>query len=69
MLFIEDLCDQLNNLIIKKSFQTIPRQIKKIHKISIEDLAKTIKSFQNNFKTNYFFESENDSRKIYIKPI
>ena len=33
----------------------------------IEDLAKTIKSFQNNFKTNYFFESENELEKNLYK--
>ena len=68
LLFIEDLCDQLNNLIIKKDLSKLSLvKLKKIHKISIEDLAKTIKSFQNNFKTNYFFESENELEKNLYK--
>ena len=45
----------------------VGEKLKKIHKISIEDLAKTIKSFQNNFKTNYFFESENELEKNLYK--
>ena len=68
MLFIEDLCEQLNNLIIKQDFSKLSLvKLNKIQKISIEDLAKTIKSFQNNYKTNYFFESENELEKNLYK--
>ena len=65
LLYIDDLCQQLNNLIIKNdSIKFI--ELKNINKISIKDLANTIKNFKNNYKTKFLFQSKQSfERNLY----
>ena len=65
LLFIDDLCAQLNNLINQNpSCKFI--ELKNIHKISIKKLALTIKNFHPNLK-NVNFLNSNDllERKLF----
>lgn len=56
LLFIDDLCKQLNNLILRKDSRKFI-ELENIHKISIKDLANNIKNFKN-YKTKAFFNSK-----------
>ncbi len=65
LLFVDDLCSQLNNLINQKpSCKFI--ELKNIHKISIEKLAFIIKNFHENLN-NFKFSKSNDllERKLF----
>ena len=64
LLFVEDLCEQLSNLINKKNLGEII-DLENIHKITIKRLAATIKSFHKNFKKINFLES-NDVLEINL---
>lgn len=58
LLFVEDLCKQLTNLIDRKSTNMYVK-LQNINKISIKKLANTIKNFNNEFKNIDFLKSKN----------
>ena len=63
LVFIEDLCEQLAFLIENNSYQNIYIKIEKIHKVTINYLAKKIKNFQN---ISSHSDIKNDfDRKLY----
>jgi len=57
LLFVEDLCEQLINLLNKKNSVKFVK-LQNIHKISIKKLAATIKNFHHNTNNIDFLKSE-----------
>ena len=66
LLFIEDLCEQLNQLINNFESSNFIK-LKDVHKISIKNLALIITNFQNYFYGDYSFEPKNDLEKNLYK--
>ncbi len=64
LIYINDLCSQLNYLISNKNKESLIH-IENKHKISIEDLSKTIKGFKNISKEDFFLENH-DALKIKL---
>ena len=69
LLFVEDLCEQLNILINKKYPKEFIK-LQNVHKISIKRLAAIIKNFHKNYNKIDFIESndvlERNLHKTYI---
>ena len=53
IVFIEDLCEQIAFLIEKNDYQNIYIKIDNVNKITIDNLAKKIKNFQNISSSSY----------------
>tara|TARA_B100001029_G_C15028967_1_gene435575 strand:- start:27 stop:749 length:723 start_codon:yes stop_codon:yes gene_type:complete len=66
LLFIEDLCEQLNQLINNFESSNFIK-LKDVHKISIKNLATIISNFRNNFYGDYSFEPKNNLEKNLYK--
>ena len=65
LLFIEDLCGQLNQLINKVESSKFIK-LKDVHKISIKDLAIIISNFRNyHYKKNSFEPKNNLEKNLY----
>ena len=66
LIYISDLCSQLNYLISNKNKESLV-YIENKHKISIEDLSKTIKKFKNISKEDFLLENHDELKMKLFK--